>query len=380
MPILEWKHYIDGIDEVEGLSGLERHQAKEALAYLQSVLGDDFLSRACANVPYPAHHPMLGLLLNLAPWTRREVTRIAEYLRTLEGSENLGKVLARLGDADQFQHDLLVIKSAAKLSGDGFRACFQPTMPVRDNQKQPDVRFADRLTGETLFLEVAIQATAQRDQEALQASWAVSNSLMGIGFDLRWAGYLHKTLSEPHLRDILEKISNCAGRAVNGRTLVSIHEEDTIEMAFCHSEKASLLDEWCKERGMRPGEFSGPPLSSDHVERLKQKIRKEQVQLPRDQANGILILDTDMFLRTRDLRMLISEVEEEVYKYPHVPIVIVHGEHLGGYVPTILQKEEHRYTRRDVDGMMTEDNLLLLNRYSPVKLSANLLAKFYRAF
>jgi hypothetical protein len=31
-------------------------------------------------------------------------------------------------------------------------------------------------------------------------------------------------------------------------------------------------------------------------------------------------------------------------------------------------------------GADTEDDLVLLNRYSPVKLSANLLAKFYRVF
>lgn len=78
--------------------------------------------------------------------------------------------------------------------------------------------------------------------------------------------------------------------------------------------------------------------------------------------------------------MLISEVEEEVYKHAHIPIVIVHGEHIGGRGPAILQRGEHRYTRKEIDGMMTEDNLLLLNRYSPTKLSANLLARFYRVF
>jgi hypothetical protein len=56
------------------------------------VLGDDFLSRA------GAHHPMLGLLLNYAPWTWREMTRFAEYFRTLLGSQHFEKVPARLED------------------------------------------------------------------------------------------------------------------------------------------------------------------------------------------------------------------------------------------------------------------------------------------
>lgn len=286
--ILAWEHYIEDLESIDGLSGLEKHQAKEALEYLRKVLGDDFLSRASARVPHATHHPMLGLLLNFVPWTRRKITRFAEYLRNLEGSQNLENVLARLEDAAEFDHDSLVIKSAAKLVAEGLRARFEPTMPVEDNQKQPDVRLDDPGTGETVFLEVAIQTTAQREREAMEATWAITNSLIGTSFDLQWAGHLHKTPSEPHLRDILSKISSSAARANSERTFVSIQEEDTIEMAFCHNERVNLLQEWCKERGMRPGEFSGPPLDTDHVERLKQKIRKEQTQLPGDQASAIL--------------------------------------------------------------------------------------------
>jgi len=105
---------------------------------------------------------------------------------------------------------------------------------------------------------------------------------------------------------------------------------------------------------------------------MKLAVAKEQSQLPKDVASAILIQDTDIFFRSRDIREVINEVEEEVYKYPHVPLVVIHGSHISGAGPEVAQKGEHRYTRRSVDEMYTEDNLLFVNRYSPTKLSANL--------
>ena len=134
MEFLEWKHHIDGLERMDGFHGSERHQAKEALQYLQRVLGDDFLSKCSAGDPYVARHPFLMLLANFAPCSRRDIARFAGHLRTLEGSQNLENVLARLHDVTQFGHDALLIRSAANLVGEGLRASFEPTMPERKNQ------------------------------------------------------------------------------------------------------------------------------------------------------------------------------------------------------------------------------------------------------
>lgn len=377
---LEWKHHIDGLERMDGFCWMEKQEAKESLEYLQGVLGDDFISKASGRIPSIGHHPLLMLLANFAPCSRRHIARFAAYLRILEGSQNLDKVVARLQDAAQFGHDALLIKLAAKLVREGLRARFEPTMPVLNNQKQPDLRLDDPLTRETVFLEVAAQAPAKRWREATDLNSAVFNAVFGISLDLCVSGHWHKTPSKQALGDLLERVKASARRGLNERSIDFVQEEGTLEMAVCHrDQRATLLDPWSKERGLSCG-FLGPPISRNDTFRLKLKIQREQDQLPRDSANVIVILAPDAFLGLGGVRRVIREVEEEVFKYDHVHLVIVHGEYIDDReVPFIGQTGGHQYTRNIVDGTV-ENDLLLLNRDSRMKLSPNLIARFYRVF
>ena len=246
--LLEWGHHIEGLERMDGFCALEMDQAKEALLYLRGVLGDDFLWRCSAGDPYVARHPILMLLANFAPCSRRRMTRFAGYLRVLEGSQNLDKVLARLHDMSQFNHDGLLIKAAAKLVEQGLRARFEPTMHVEDNQRQPDLRLEEPVTGETLFLEVVTQAPAQREREVTDTNSAVIGAVFGISYELCFSARWHQTPSKQVLGGILERIRVGAVRALNERTLVAVQEEDILDMALCHrDDKASLLDPWSEE-------------------------------------------------------------------------------------------------------------------------------------
>lgn len=378
--LVEWGHHIEGLERMDGFCALEMDQAKEALLYLRGVLGDDFLWRCSAGDPYVARHPILMLLANFAPCSRRGMTRFAGYLRVLEGSQNLDKVLARLHDMSQFNHDGLLIKAAAKLVEQGLRARFEPTMHVEDNQRQPDLRLEEPVTGETLFLEVVTQAPAQREREVTDTNSAVIGAVIGISYELCFSARWHQTPSKQVLGGILERIRVGAVRALNERTLVAVQEEDILDMALCHrDDKTRLLDPWSEARGLSGG-FLGPRMVSNDTARLKGKISKKQAQLPRDAANVIVILAADAFIRAGGVRRVINEVEERVFRYDHVHLVIVHGECIDNQaIPFTGREREHRFTRRIVDGK-TENDLLLINRHSRTKLSPDLLEKFQLVF
>ena len=380
MEFLEWKYHIDGLERMGGFRGLEKYQSREALLYLQRVLGGNFLSKCGVGEPFVARHPILRLLANFAPSSRRDIARFAGYLRTLEGSQNLENVLARLHDLSQFDHDALLIKSAAKLVAEGLQARFEPTMPERNHQRQPDLRLDDPLTGETVFLEVAAQAPAKRWRDVTDVDSAIVSAVLGISFHLCYSARWHKTPSEQVLKDILEKVKASAVRALNERTIVFIEEQDTLEMALCHMDSSRLLVPWARERGLSSCGFIGPTMKRNDTFRLKLKIQREQEQLPREKANVILILAPDTFHGLGGVRRVISEVEEELFKYDHVHVVIVHGEYTDNReVPFTGRQEGHQYTRRIIDGT-AENDLLLVNQHSRMKLSPNLLAKFYRVF
>jgi hypothetical protein len=381
MQFLEWNHHIEGLEQMSGFRAREKEQAKEGLLYLQNVLGDDFLQSCSTEIPFVTRHPILQWLANFAPSSRRSIARFGGHLRILEGSRNLGNVLARLHDITQFNHDALLIKSACRLVSDGLQARFEPTMDVKNNQKQPDLRLDDPLTGETVFLEVSTQTAAQKERAVTGTNSAVFAAVFGPSYDLSLSGRWFQTPSQQVLGEILERINRGAARAREERTIVAIEEEGILEMALCHrDDKASLLDPWSAKRGLSGCGFVGPAMSSNDTVRIKRKIRNEQVQLPRDSANVIVILATDAFLRAGGVRRVISEVEVGVSEYEHVNLVIVHGEYIDDReVPFTGHDREHQYTRRIVDGMV-ESDLLLVNQHSRTKLSGNLLAKFRRVF
>jgi hypothetical protein len=378
---LDWNHHIESLEQMSGFHAQEKERAKEGLLYLQNVLGDDFLQRCSTEIPFVARHPILQWLANCAPSSRRIVARFGGHLRILEGSQNLGNVLARLHDITQFNHDALLIKSASRLVSDGLQARFEPTRDVKNNQKQPDLRLDDPLTGETIFLEVSTQTAAQRECEVTDVNSAVFGEVFGSSFDLSLSGRWFQTPSQQVLGGILERISRGAARARDERTIVAVEEEGILEMALCHrDDKASLLDPWSAKRGLSGCGFVGPVMSSNDTVRIKRKIRNEQVQLPRESANVIVILATDAFLRAGGVRRVINELEVGVSEYEHIHLVIVHGEYIDDReVPFTGQEREHQYTRRIVDGLV-ESDLLLVNQHSRTKLSTNLLAKFFRLF
>jgi len=379
--IHDWDEHRLHVDALDELDDIEKHEAKHAFEYLQNILGKNFLRKLeSVRITSGQTHPFMAYLLNYAGWTRRYLTRLANAMRLLEGSENLDGVILQLEEPERFSHNMLLLESSAKLVREGLQVAFEPTLPVGDRRKQPDARFLSEETKETVFLEVAIQQSARQSIEAFQAMNTVTWRFMAMPFGFRWAGRLSKIPAPPHMADIMAKADRAIERATKEKRFVELVEQGTIEIAVCPEDQIALLEKWSNPRGLQPGGFEGPPYDENILARLKRKIQTEQSQLPADKPNAILIDATDLFFRIRDIRAVMNELEEEVYKHPHVPLVVIVGSHISGAAPELVQKDEHRYTRRAVDPLYTEDNLLLFNRYSPAKLSTSLLSKFLRAF
>jgi len=106
----------------------------------------------------------------------------------------------------------------------------------------------------------------------------------------------------------------------------------------------------------------------------------EQQQLPKDAASVLFIQNSDAFFFTRDIGALVSELEEEIYRFPQVAMLIVQGSSLGGEQPEVKQFGQHRYSRRIMAGDICEQNLLLVNRFCSKGLSMSTLSSFLRVF
>jgi hypothetical protein len=373
---LDWNYHIEALDQISGFEAQEKQETKQGLLYLQKILGDDFLRRSSVDEPFVARHPLLKTLANFAPSSRRAITRFASQLRILENSENLCNVVARLHDPTQFDHDALLIKLAARLGVEGLRVRFEPTMEVKNNQKQPDLRLEDAVTSELVFVEVSTQVASQREREITDINTAVFNAVFGTRHDRCLSGRWKSMPSKQAVGRILKKIEDAKAPGSNEQTVVVVEEDGILEMAFCHRDQASLLDLWSAERDLSGNGLSGPTMTSNDTVRVKRKIRDEQMQLPEEAANVLVILAPDIFFRAGGLRRVAREVEEGVFKYDQVHLVILHGEYIGEHEgPSACDVGEHRYRRRILDGV-AEHDLVLVNPHSQRKLPD----RFLRAF
>ena len=83
-----WSKLIEHCDTIDGLTEIEREQAKRALSHLRSELGEDFLATILEN-----RHPFSQQVFNLAPWTRKWVREFADELRLAKSSPGYSSLL-----------------------------------------------------------------------------------------------------------------------------------------------------------------------------------------------------------------------------------------------------------------------------------------------
>lgn len=94
---------------------------------------------------------------------------------------------------------------------EGLVAKFEPTMPITDRQKQPDVKLLSESANEHAFLEVSIQETAKHEKEASESHYVVTKQLISIRPGIMWAGKISRTLAPPHLKDVLKRMDRAVG-------------------------------------------------------------------------------------------------------------------------------------------------------------------------
>jgi hypothetical protein len=372
----DWAQHAECVQYVEGLSDYEKVQARDALTYLGAKLGNGFL----APSEDKGIHPISGLLNNVVPWTRRKLIMLAQDVRTLENAENVSKLLSGLKQPSLFDHNQLVLSCAGGLVREGLSARFEPTRPLGNGEKQPDIKLTNIPANENVYLEVAVTEASRKDSLIHERAWGLTERLFRAGAELRWCGKLHKTLAEPHWAEVLGRVDSAIVAASRDQRLVTVEELSTIALAVCPEAKVAELELWAQAHGIQPGELLGPPISLNHLDRLKNKIMNEQQQLPKDAASVLFIQNSDAFFFTRDIGALVSELEEEIYRFPQVAMLIVQGSSLGGEQPEVKQFGQHRYSRRIMAGDICEQNLLLVNRFCSKGLSMSTLSSFLRVF
>ncbi len=229
-------------------------------------------------------------------------------------------------------------------------------------------------------MEVSVLGESRIARDASQTMHRIITPLWRSTPFMYYCGCIHKTLSQRHLEFVVKKVEETVEKARMKNNFQELVIEDVLEIGIAPENDRQILEKWAAERGFKVGEFSGPPFNVDEILRTKRAIEKEQKQLPRDHPNVLIIRNNNLFFYIRDIRKLISEMEEGIYEYPHLLLGVIAGKHLGKEEDTALMKDQHVFIKKTVSDLLVEQYIILLNRFCDYKISPETITKIYNAF
>lgn len=372
---MDWDKLINHCETINNLTELEREKAKRAFVFLRKEFGEDFLKNAFTD-----HHPIVQYIINLAPWTRRWIIWFAESIKELKEQENYPSLLEKLKDNEKFEEGLSILDIAYKFSKAGFNISFDPVINVSERKKIPDLKLIDRNVKEELFVEVAGLGESKIARDASETMQRIIEPLLRYVPFMHLCGRIHKTLSKKHLEDIVYKIEKIIEKSKTEDIFQELSIEGVIELAIAPQNDKHILEKWATERGLKVGEFYGPPFNVDEIHRTRRKIESEQKQLPGDYPNILIISNNNLFFYLSDVEKAIRELEEAVYDYTHLLAVVVAGGYMGRCNGIFKMVDEHIYIEKTTIDLFVDRYILLLNKYCEKKISPATITKMYKAF
>jgi hypothetical protein len=373
---LDWNKLILHVDSID-LTEEEKLKVKAALKFLKNELGEGFL---CSG--FQVKHPILGnFIFNQAPWTRKWLYWFAESLKELKDHEGYYQLVERLKDADKYHEALSVFKMAVKLSYAGFKIAFDQTVQVSNRIKKPDIKITNPENGEIIYVEVSIQGQNYLTKEASTINFRIHDQLWKHFPKLNYSGKILKSLSESHLESILLKLNRVVEKVLKENSFYEFKIEGIIEIGISPSDDTATLELWSKKHDLKVGEFIGPKVNTNELQRLRGKIDAEQKQLPNDSPGIVIINNNNLYLGIQVIDMVISELEEYVYRFPHLLFSVIYADYFCGRRESLIKiKDQHVYVVKPTDHLHTEEDIVLFNQFCKHKISPSTIAKVYNAF
>jgi hypothetical protein len=348
---------------------------EEAIAYLRSVLGDDYLDQVCQI----RKHPFRGLMFLSWPGLRSDFLDWIGHLRRVRGCPNVDRIFRDLRVASKCVHAYGVLRLAGKICRNGFDIAFEPESAA-DFRLRPDIRIYFAPTHEIFFLEFSGQSLAGNQLSGFEAMTACSQPVNRYFETLKHVFRLRTIPAPEHMEEIVQRIEAAVQRVLTTGRLAEVIDEGTLEMAICLLPNVKEFEAWCSKRGLHPGGHEGPQDKTNHLERLRQKIRRKQKQLPNGYPNILAIENHNLFTDCPNTARLVSELQEELYRHPNLALLLLEGSYGSGRdePPMAFRLGDHRFERRFRKGHVGH-TLLCLNRYAATMASTDLVAALSHA-
>jgi len=359
------------IDNTEELTPNEKIKAKQALADIPIIFG-----KSLEELNTEKHPVILNININRAPWTKRYLISLVEAVMSLKAQTNGIEILKKLRNKDEFSEALVHLSVGKCMVDYGFHIEFVP----QSSSKTPDWSITHgNIKGKTIVELTKLSNPNPKEKDIVWTSNQIPEKLFPLTSkgDILYAGVLLKEyISMPVLRGILPKIYTIF-LAAKDTGFASLIEGNKIKLAFATKSNGDQLKEWAMKNNIIEeyeyvkdvSVFRGPRFNVDETYRVKERIEKKKAQLQKETLNIIIIRNDRLFHSYEIIDGCIDTLEEFVYKYEYLSLLII----LGGYVrqkrltsPAIedrIERNNHLYLCRGID-QFVKQALIITNNYS----------------
>ena len=160
-----WDEFSTTLESSETVCPEEFANIREAVKYLLTLLGEDYVKEA----QMITRHPFLGLMTLSWPSLRSEFLEWVAHVRSVAHCPNLEKILRDLRIPNKCGHAYAMVEIAGRMKRWGFNISFEPQGCEREAGLRSDACVELRRTNETFFLELSCQGLADRQLSAFDA-------------------------------------------------------------------------------------------------------------------------------------------------------------------------------------------------------------------
>lgn len=356
-----WDHYLDRVKEARATPEIKA-QLTEAVLTLRRALGEDWPSESRGS-----YHALLPSLMSISGATFDNLLILwGSYISTLEGVKGFDGMMAKLRRPQGSQSVIDELELAGRLASRGCAIELEPDA----GGKKPDMLC--RCGNLEFLVEVKTLATATetwRSTKTLLDVLAACNPIYPVGA-------IFKTLSKPHLKEVVDHLERETARAIADKTGIEVHLDKVLKVYLVPDglpDGAKMRAEWRRkqeEEGAVPrggGGMLGPPSNVREEYRAKIRINQfsKEGQIPPHRL-GVLVLAGNFLFWDADMaECFVDHIIEEVYEIRNIQaVVLVSHKALGDTRETkIVDRKDFVYIRNRVYDYGSENIVIVKNRF-----------------
>jgi len=349
-----WDTHIERI-KASDLSNDQKQHVIDSFNKIRETFGENWLGQIVSD----RKHPLLYEILNLAPWTRFKLADFGDKLVEAKEIKNFYKLKQRLMSARDYyaaeaEFEILIMLK---------RAGLEVEIPHESGKKIPDI--LAKIDGK----EVCFEVTTMRDAYEWQAAFKTLNALtfpFFPDFEIEFTGKIHRILSTPRRKELIEKLKIAAQKAKIEKIPVEVSEPGLIDFLFVPKGLHSEIQKWLQLKGFHGG-IQGPPVHVDEVKRIKRAIYEKAKQIPKDKPGVIVVFDSHLTtgLERGTFAHVVYQVEEDVYEHPNLLGAIIISSLITGEKPSeIIEDENFFFISKTSYEILCHNILIIRNKYS----------------